>query len=435
MRSPHRNRTFRGFEPTWANACVGDNGSPQIIDYANGFAAAANILLNQVIEDEGIHHYVDDLVYPIGFNIRHAVELRLKATAISLKQLSSYLSRIPDFDLNGSHDIGLIWKYIKEHSEKLDKRYKPLITKLDRYIFDIATIDATGQVFRYPFNTENKKHLVDVAVINLVLLKYKFSKLEVYLGELHSLNTELLEEYSLNSYTPNLSRAELFELAKMLPHRNEWGETNFDEVKQNIKSKFGISSNELSKAINIIKSHFELAQYIHATPILPHTHLPLLAQFLDCWTKLHDLEKIKSPKSVRISDKDFRTGGIDGMIERSEIKEECWTRLAPVINPHFISEITALYYFGYDSKYTENFHRHFDSSLSEIDRNFQGYPSLFKQAVLHILTKTNGLENILYSLYRLGQINLAESIYIRYELGDCFSWLGQTREKILANFK
>jgi hypothetical protein len=431
MSSSHKNRTFRGYGPTWANACVGENGSPQIIDYANGFSAAANILLDKVIEDEGIHHYVDELVYPIGFNIRHAVELRLKATAVSLKKLSSHRSKIPDFDLAGSHDIGLIWKYIKNNSESLDKRYKAVIIKLNRYIIDIADIDATGQVFRYPFSTENKKHLVDVAVINLLLLKYKFKNLEKILGELHDLNMELVDEYAFKSYTSKLSRADLFEVAKMLPPRNEWGETTFNDVKERIKAKFDISSNELSKALNIIQGHYELAQYIHATPRLPNTTLSLLELFLDCWVRLNDLDRIKNPKPIEINSDNFRTDGIEGMIRRSELKAECWKELEFRINPRFIAEITALYYFADDSKYTENFQRYFDSHVGEITWEFEKHPSMFKQTVLHMLTKTTGLENILYSLYRLGQSEFAENIYHRYELGECFPWLARMRKNSL----
>lgn len=345
----YRNQTFRGCEPTWANACVGENGSPQIIDYANGFTAAAHILLDKVIEDEGIHHYVDDLIYPIAFNIRHAIELRLKATAVSLKKLSTYREKIPDFDLAGSHDIGLIWRYIKENSGSLDKRYAPLIAKLNRYIVDIANVDATGQVFRYPFSNENKKHLVEVAVINLVLLKCKLEKFEKILGQRHDLNIELLEEYALNSHTPKLSRADLFEVAKRLPPRSKWGESNFNDVKERIKAEFSIGSRELSRAIKIIQGHFELAQYIHATPRLPNTSMPLLDLFLDCWVRLHDLDRIKNPQSLRFNQEDLRADSVDDMIRRSELKEECWKDLESQISPEFIAEITALFYFGHDN--------------------------------------------------------------------------------------
>ncbi len=51
MHNGLQNSTFRGAAPTWANACVGNNGSPGIIDYAEGFADAATVLLDQVLAD------------------------------------------------------------------------------------------------------------------------------------------------------------------------------------------------------------------------------------------------------------------------------------------------------------------------------------------------------------------------------------------------
>ena len=68
------NKTFRVGAPTWANACVGDNGNPQIFEYAAGFASAARSLLNTVIDDAGMRLSVDMLIYPICFSMRHATE-------------------------------------------------------------------------------------------------------------------------------------------------------------------------------------------------------------------------------------------------------------------------------------------------------------------------------------------------------------------------
>ncbi|HFD3588735.1 hypothetical protein [Vibrio parahaemolyticus] len=34
------NATFCGGKPTWANACVGDNGSLSYVEYAMGFSKA-----------------------------------------------------------------------------------------------------------------------------------------------------------------------------------------------------------------------------------------------------------------------------------------------------------------------------------------------------------------------------------------------------------
>ena len=133
------------------------------------------------------------------------------------------------------------------------------------------------------------------------------------------------------------------------PPRSKWGESNFNDVKERIKAEFSIGSRELSRAIKIIQGHFELAQYIHATPRLPNTSMPLLDLFLDCWVRLHDLDRIKNPQSLRFNQEDLRAYSVDDMIRRSELKEECWKDLESQISPEFIAEITALFYFGHDN--------------------------------------------------------------------------------------
>ncbi|WP_342247873.1 hypothetical protein [Pseudomonas sp. OTU2001] len=71
----NKNSTFCSSEPTWANACVGNNGSPGYFEYSKGFSTAANLLIDQVLSRK-MDLEIDDLVYPVCFNMRHSVELR-----------------------------------------------------------------------------------------------------------------------------------------------------------------------------------------------------------------------------------------------------------------------------------------------------------------------------------------------------------------------
>lgn len=79
------NDTFSGGETTHLNATVGNNGSfaPEgearsNTDYALGFSSAALELIRAAKESSELRTHLDFLVYPICFNMRHAVELRLK---------------------------------------------------------------------------------------------------------------------------------------------------------------------------------------------------------------------------------------------------------------------------------------------------------------------------------------------------------------------
>ena len=99
------NPTFCGGEPAWANACVGDNGSPDYVEYSKGFSQAANLLIEQVLQNRGQNPLVDHMVYPVCFNMRHSVELRLKGAIEEIGKIAKFKNIIISFDLSGSHDI------------------------------------------------------------------------------------------------------------------------------------------------------------------------------------------------------------------------------------------------------------------------------------------------------------------------------------------
>ncbi|MHA2755918.1 hypothetical protein [Aeromonas dhakensis] len=73
-----QNLVFRGVHRLADyNACVGENGHPDKYYYAEGFSEAAFTLIENVMNDN--RHSIDIFIYPICFNLRHAVELYLKA--------------------------------------------------------------------------------------------------------------------------------------------------------------------------------------------------------------------------------------------------------------------------------------------------------------------------------------------------------------------
>ena len=145
------NTTFLGSDPIWANACVGDNGYINYLTYAEGFSKAANLILDHLLQNNG--NDIDSFIYPVCFNMRHSIELRIKGAIEEIDQLAKIKElQLPLFNLAGSHDIGNIWNYFRQNSELLDLRFKDLNDLLDQTIIDIAEIDSTGQTFRYPFD-------------------------------------------------------------------------------------------------------------------------------------------------------------------------------------------------------------------------------------------------------------------------------------------
>nr|WP_315227077.1 hypothetical protein [uncultured Albidiferax sp.] len=427
-----QNATFKGWEPTWANACVGENGNPQIYEYASGYASAANLLLDQVIEKEGRSLYVDIFIYPICFNMRHAIELFLKAAAVSLEQLAKIRSSaIPAFDLTGSHDLGNIWTYVREHASQFDLRYVELLTELNRYVADVAEIDATGQVFRYPFDLDNNKHLTSVSVINVVILKERWAILERLLKNLNRLNDDLLIEYGWGGFTAKLSRLQLAQIAAALPARDQWSLLEFDQVKSDLCKKYTLSSNDFSKALHAIQSRRELAAICgHVIPI-PGLDVSALQQFLEIWMKKHDLAKIVAPPSEFDPGRDFVEPNFEEMISYYEESEKLQKELVKTVKPGAFAALRALFYFDREDAFSEVFEKLL-IQYQKASAEYANVPASYFNDARHLLEKTSAFVSILNSLNFLGQAEMVNAVVDRYQLHGQVSKLLEPSERARA---
>ncbi|CRI63650.1 conserved hypothetical protein [Thiocapsa sp. KS1] len=424
------NRTFGKGYPTWANACVGNNGCPGYWDYARGFSQAANLLIDKVLQSQGIKYPVDVFVYPICFNMRHSVELRLKDAILELRSLEEYRSRSLEYDLAGSHDIGNLWQFFTEKSAAIDDRYININNRLDTKIVDIAEIDATGQTFRYPIDTQRQTHLLNVGVINFVNLKRSFSELEALLDELHHLNEYLLEEYAFNTFTKKLSRKNIFEIASILPHRTKWKEPCFDSVKNNIKQNFKIGSNELSASIKIIETHFELAPMIGSSVALLGLVEKDLVEFAEHWFTVHKLSSDSDP--IKNGTKEWCSEDMFRSITRdAEFKQEAWRQMASKLTPEIMAGLLALFYFAHDLDFSERYACIYKECLGGSVAAFERSQSNLKTQFFHILDKRSAIHNIVKSLLFLKKGEEAERLVSAHGLDRKFSWLDEARSRSL----
>ena len=274
------------------NSPVGTNGIQDIRRYANGYAKATITLLDYAAQSNDIS-IVDMLVYPILFCARHALELYLKDAILHLTKVRN-INKIDLTEIEHIHDIDKIWRKFKNIATTTDRRYLSIIDKLSEYIDDFAQVDPTGQVFRYPKDNQNILHLQGVPFINLNKFGQRFGSLSEILTELNTLGRELVEEYSLGTYTKYLSRHDLEIIAKRLPPREVWGNCEFDIIKQSIIQEYQLSSRAFSDALNVIQKHRAFASEIGMELPLKYATTSTFITFLQIVDKLYPQSDLKS---------------------------------------------------------------------------------------------------------------------------------------------
>lgn len=420
MDTTFANKTFRSSEPTWANACVGENGAPGIIDYASGFATAANALLNSAIATRGLILTVDTLVYPICFTMRHSIELFLKSAAEDLIRIGEIRGvALPTFSHKESHDLGVIWSYVKGHALATDERFAEVVRSLDEYVLDVATIDTSGQVFRYPFDIENKKHLTEIGLINLLVLKVRFNETELLLRALSRITEKLVEEYRWGTFTKKLSRHQLRQLSKELPPRSAWREASFDEVKSTLIAKYQLSSNDFTKALHLIQQRHEMAACIGVQVPIPGFTLEALHRFFDAWCKVNELKHVIEPPPPRIVGSGELNDALIDHFDRQALAKD----LASAISFEEFAAIQALFEFEDEAPVSEAFDRVLKIYQRDIDRQ-RANTDEYLRVLSRMLGKIRAFERILYSLDILGRTEALESVISRYGLESA-------RERIL----
>lgn len=423
------NATFRpDYNNSRFNASVGTNGIISYITYATGFSKAANLLLDQVLKNNADD--IDLLIYPICFNMRHSIELRLKGVIEELSKLANIRNvKMPEFNLATSHYIANIWSYYKNQSEILDIRYATINILLEPTILDIAEIDSTGQTFRYPFdNNKEQKHLTELDNISCITLKSKFVDIEENLEDLYFLSNLLIEEYSKGTFTKKLSRVEIFNLAKELPLRDKWA---CDLKKDYLKQQFSLSSNDLSKALDLIQNHYETCAIIGINKPLISLTDDLLFEICEIWAiKIYPGFKKLYSNNTNNNHYNYEIDDIlDRIQQESYSLMDIYNDLENRLTIEQLADLYSLFYLSARSEnkvYSENYISLFNEHHQHLSRVKVSYRTLDQ-----IFEKTNFLNSIVISLLFLYQTDIAEKIIQKFNLEKYFSDIPAARDRTL----
>lgn len=423
-----KNRTFRGAAPSWANACVGENGAPSYVEYARGFSKAANILIKAVFEDRSIHLTTDEFVYPTCFNMRHSIELRLKGAIKALQRLAALKEQRLAFNIKDTHDLNKLWLFFKEESISIDDRFHDIVTEINQTIMDVAEVDPTGQTFRYPFNTKSVKHLTDVSLINFGVLLRNFTELEKGLDKLLAIYEWLTEEYN-HSGLRKIQRNILFAIAHDLPNREHWKDDAFNNTKVQIREKYSLSSNQLSKAINYIQNNHALSKLIGIEKPLLGIQPDQIELFVRVW--ISDNEDLKRMPQHQDDDSISGPTLFAELFRRPRVD---WNLLQHLETPETTAGLQALFYFAYDFKFTEFYTKTYDRFLGELTLAEKSQTSALRTELRHVFDKSNFAHHLIQSLYALGHFSLAEKIIAEHGIEHAFYWLSDARSGALFEF-
>jgi hypothetical protein len=382
------------------NACVGNNGESNFLTYASGYAKNAISILQSSISNP-TKFYADEIIYPAAFSIRHSVELRLKHWIGVLVEIGGIRELHRTLNREATHDIGIIWSFVKSYSIEIDRRYVMFIEALDPYISALNAMDNTGQTFRYPKNNKDSKHLINESIISLNLLLFRFIELESIFELLHHFNEKVKDEYASCAFTKSLSWWDLKNISISLPYRENWNSIDFSERKSDIRDSFKISNREFSKALNLIQNDYILAKNINCSQQIDYLSVENFTKYLEyksTFDKLNDdieklgdyLERLFSPKARQL--KTLMSQCVKAICKEVPIKE--------------ILTIESLYYFQHDQSYSNSFR----DRQSFANNNTSANTEELETRARHILDKASLSKFIGESLLLLNQDELVECL-------------------------
>lgn len=164
-------RHLTGGDEEWEHAHI----FPSEADfrYPEGFKMAAEVLVDHVYASGDFSWWADSLLYPVGFLLRHYLELKIK----------SVLSALDHGLKNPHHKLLDLWRTLREvagsmlppdrsddEQQEMKERFTPFSTfrehetfvslqQAEEIVSELHDLDPSGEAFRYAFKKDGSRAL------------------------------------------------------------------------------------------------------------------------------------------------------------------------------------------------------------------------------------------------------------------------------------
>lgn len=290
------------------NACVGTNGGYNQLTIYDGFMEAVGALFVSV---EKMENPSDTFVYPILLCFRHSIELFLKElnsdlynidcvrnhqkeyrdllSAIKVRERIIEQSRLSDRKAIGTEDslslasidekIAFLTANIYHNSKTakynhnldsilksiysinfLDSRIKVLLDNVLPVLEHYRYIDPDGDAFRYWSDIDGKPHFSSrkIRIVALPILHRHYIHVKEQFLQIMDCMSYLSREYLTGTVTPELSRSQIKDIAKLIPKPHEFAD-KIKDAKVEIMKEYGLSAHKFDKILQIIRGHREFS--------------------------------------------------------------------------------------------------------------------------------------------------------------------------------
>lgn len=211
---------------------------------------------------------------------------------------------------------------------------------------------------------------------------------------------DLVEERGTGTHTSECSRADLRIIADMLGAHANWSDASFDEKKEEVRSRFGLSSNKFSRAVDAIKGSRELAARVGIETQLHHLGDDKIVDLLTLWRENNPIE----PPSADSLGTDYFQRDFAAVRDRAVKRGALIKHVAAMVSSDELADLETLFYVGRGSELGE----HYDDILQSMKDSHRG--ASLDAEIGHIFSKTNLMMCVIAGASLVGRPSLAQRL-------------------------